>query len=296
VESLLSHTLRRLLLIAVCTLVVVASVAAAAPVATTESGSPLFNPPKRYYLALGDSITYGFQSSKFVAGLPPAAFNTGYVDVFADRLRAVRPDLDVVNYGCPGESTTTFLDGPCLFNTLGLPLHDPFPGSQLDAAVAFLEAKRGQVSPITLHLFGNDVNDFIRACGGDFDCIRREAPEAIAEFGSRLTVILDRLRAVVPEAEVIVIGGWSLGPAPDADVDPLIQALNTAIATVAMQQRAWFADMVPVFNPPGEVARITAICTLTLLCAEGDGHPSDAGYRAIAEVVFGASGYGRLGG
>jgi len=270
--------------------------AATAPAETGAEGPPNFNPPKRYYLALGDSITHGFQSSKFLAGLPPEAFNTGYVDVLADRLRAIQPDLDVVNYGCPGESTTTFLHGPCLFNTLGLPLHDPFAGSQLDAAVAFLEAKRGQVSPITLHLFGNDVNDFIRACGGDFDCIRREAPAAIAQFGSRLSVILDRLRAVAPDAEVIVIGGWSLNPAPDADVDPLIEALNAAIATVAVQQRARFADMVPVFNPPGEAARMTAICTLTLLCAEGDGHPSDAGYRAIAEVVFGVSGYGRLGG
>jgi hypothetical protein len=35
---------------------------------------------------------------------------------------------------------------------------------------------------------------------------------------------------------------------------------------------------------------------LTLLCSEGDGHPSDAGYRAMAEAVFEASGYARLGG
>ena len=49
-----------------------------------------FDPPKRYYLALGDSIGYGFQTNKALAGLPPQAFNTGYVDLFSARLRHLR--------------------------------------------------------------------------------------------------------------------------------------------------------------------------------------------------------------
>ena len=36
-------------------------------------------------------------------------------------------------------------------------LHDPFRGAQLKAALAFLKAHRGQVSPITLTLWGNDL-------------------------------------------------------------------------------------------------------------------------------------------
>src|SRR5262245_20293738 len=39
-----------------------------------SQGPPLqFNPPKSYYLALGDSLAYGFQSFKFAEGLPPSA-------------------------------------------------------------------------------------------------------------------------------------------------------------------------------------------------------------------------------
>jgi hypothetical protein len=45
--------------------------------AASASPAPLFAPPKGYYLALGDSIAYGFQTSKALAGLPPEAFNTG---------------------------------------------------------------------------------------------------------------------------------------------------------------------------------------------------------------------------
>src|SRR5262249_11314146 len=40
---------------------------------------PTVVPPKAYYLALGDSVAYGYQQAKVDAGLPPSAFDTGYV-------------------------------------------------------------------------------------------------------------------------------------------------------------------------------------------------------------------------
>jgi hypothetical protein len=67
------------------------------------------------------------------------------------------------------------------------------------------------------------------------------------------------------------------------------------MASAAADQRARYADVFPIFNPQGDPADETAaICTLTLLCTEGDGHPSDAGYRALADAVFDVSGYARL--
>jgi hypothetical protein len=143
---------------------------------------PRFDPPKQYYLALGDSFMYGFQFSKL--GLPPTAFNTGYVDVFAARMRAIRPDLLVVNYGCPGESSVT----PSLFG--------------------FLRAHPGQVSPIMLTVWSNDFLDLVRSYGGDLVCVQAQAPAAIAQYASRLALILHRLRTVAPSAEIIVSGSW----------------------------------------------------------------------------------------
>jgi len=84
-----------------------------------QNPPPVFNPPKRYYLALGDSIAYGFQSFKFAANLPPAAYNTGYVDVFGARLRQIWPGITTVNFGCPGESTETFVGGHCIWTETG---------------------------------------------------------------------------------------------------------------------------------------------------------------------------------
>ncbi len=56
---------RRLSLLAV----IVAALFAPGAHADASAEEPRFDPPKHYYLALGDSFTYGFQFSKL--GLPP---------------------------------------------------------------------------------------------------------------------------------------------------------------------------------------------------------------------------------
>jgi lysophospholipase L1-like esterase len=262
---------------------------AGAATAASASPPPRLVPPKSYYLALGDSIGYGFQTSKALAGLPPDAFNTGYADLFAARLRQLRPRIATVNYSCPGESTATFLL-PCIWKASGHALHNDYPGSQLDAALAFLAAHRGQVSPVTLSLNGNDINEFLLTCPpGDLACLQAGAPKAIAAYQDRLTSILRQMRAAAPDAEIIVVGAYDPNIGAFAFADPLFTQLNQA------QWAARFADPFPAFNPQGDAAaETTAICTLTLLCSQGDGHPSDTGYRALADIVWAASGYASL--
>ena len=44
--------------------------------------------------------------------------------------------------------------------------------------------------------------------------------------------------------------------------------------------------MLPVFNPPVSApAGQTRLCALTFVCSKGDPHPTDAGYRAMADAV-----------
>jgi len=261
---------------------------------TAAAQSLKYDPPKRYYLALGDSIAFGYQAAKHRAGLPPSGFNTGYVDVFRARLQEIRPSLTVVNYGCPGETTTTFIAGGCLSNLVGFPLHDPFSGAQLDAAASFLRAHPGQVSPITLTLWGNDIREFADSCL-DLDCIVNGAPGVIASIVNNLALILGRLRAVAPDAEIIVTGSWDSNLNALEFADPLFQFLNQSMASMAALQRVRFADPFPVFNPQGNLAlEVQAHCTMTLLCTQQDSHPSDAGYRTLADLVFQASGYQQM--
>lgn len=252
-----------------------------------------FNPPKQYYLALGDSIAYGFQRSTFEGGLPASAFNTGYVDVFAARLRNIQPDLTIVNYGCPGETTMSFTTSPCGWPAVGQ-LHDSYTGSQLEAALAFLRAHRGEVSPITLTLWGNDVREFVSGCSDDI-CVQNGAFRFVVEFSDRLKGILSALRNAAPDAEIIITGSWDSFLDALEFADPLFQLLNASMSATAATARVRFADPFPLFNPQGDLGdEIRTMCILTLLCTKNDSHPSDAGYRALADLVFDVSDYERL--
>jgi lysophospholipase L1-like esterase len=251
--------------------------------ASRSSTRPVYQPPKSYYLALGDSITYGFQPTKAEAA-PPSAFDSGYVDLLAARLRKLSSTIQVVNYGCPGESTATFAHGGCPWLGEGRKLHDAFRGAQLAAATAFLRAHRGEVSPITLTLWGNDVLP-LSAKG-------KQAPRVIAAVASRLGAILRQLRAAAPTAEIIVTGAWN----PEADqlqkADPLYRSLDAAIARVSAVSRARVANMFAALNGSGSFrAQQARLCRLTFFCSKGDPHPTDAGYRAMADAFMAASGY-----
>ena len=256
---------------------------------------PKFNPPKTYYLALGDSIAYGYQAFKARAGLPPSAFNTGYVDVFAAHLREISRGIRTVNYGCPGESTESFFNGPCIWTETGHQLHDTFRGSQLQAAITFLRAYRGEVSPITLTLGTNDQPKLLGPCTSngqiDLACVQNGAPAFIAGLAQRLSSILDQLRSAAPDAEIILTGVWD----PYFDLlpftDPLFQAFNASMAQAAAARRVRYADPFPIFNLQGDLTtEMKTLCMLTLFCADHDSHPSDAGCRALASLVFEVSG------
>jgi hypothetical protein len=211
----------------------------------------------------------------------------------------MRPDIITINYSCPGESTETFVAGRCLWTELGNLLHDSFSGNQLDAAIAFLRGHRGQVSPVTLTLGSNDFAKLLGPCTSngqvDLICVRDAAPRFIADLVQTISSIVEQLRSAAPDTEIIVTGAWDSFLGALAFADPLFQAFNASLAQAVTANRARFADPFPILNPQGDPAReVQAICALTLLCTNADSHPSDAGYRALAAVVFEASQYSRL--
>jgi lysophospholipase L1-like esterase len=258
----------------------------AAAVAAQATPPPKHNPPKSIYLALGDSAAFGLQAPKFFQTTDPAAFNTGYVDLFARDLRAKKPNIRTVNLSCPGETTDSLLGlAPCIYHP-PYALHTDYSGSQIDAALAVLRAHPGQVSPVTIDVGANDRLFF---------------NQSFAHIEANFSTIIARLRDAAPYTEIIVLGYWnpltvSIPPyffAPNgAEKEPRIlwAQLNSVLAGVAARYRAHFADPLPVFNPP--VNEIPTICSLTLECPPtGDVHPSDLGYEKLADLVLAASGY-----
>lgn len=254
--------------------------------------------PQRSYLALGDSLAFGFQQAKFNTLFPnesPAAFDTGYVDDLAAAIEQRYPPLAVVNDGCPGETTDSLISGPCQYQ-LAFPLHHSYAGgptsSQLSDALAFLNAHRNFVNPITIDIGANDVLAVARACSLQLACVGEHTPALIAHITANLGLILTDLRQAAPHAKIAVLGLYNpFGPALPGS-DQLSALIDEAMAGVAQSVGALFVNPLPAFNPIGPSEEET-VCRLTNMCPEGhidlvhgDIHASDQGYAVLGGLIL----------
>ena len=254
-----------------------------------------FNPPKRYYLALGDSLAFGMQFVKFNANFPsepPAIFSTGYVDELTGMLQEIRPGITTLNYGCPGETSVTFIQGGCTYTARGFQLHDPYEGSQLSAALAVLRAHRGEVSPITINIGVNDLIALRTLCGNDVDCALANGPFVLDQVATNLHYILSQLRAAAPDAEIITVTNYDVASLFDTRLLQLTQAFNSVVISTAAPSSVRVADVFGAFNGGPQPA---TLCALTFVCTPlQDSHPTDLGYEVIARQIWAASDYVRL--
>jgi lysophospholipase L1-like esterase len=288
------------------------------------------------YLGLGDSLAYGFHRALFdeeltkregtcitFAGeekcITPATFSDGYVNDFGSALKLFHPDLQVINDGCPGETTETLINGPgepfinlaCAHGSGEEPfplvwVHHPYSeslnGSQLSDALAILKANPN-VSPITLDIGSNDFTDFLDSkCGfpTTFTCTGAQVGAEIAQIAANVYYILGELRNAAPRAQIVLLGLYNPYPSvlqPEGTGDKLVAAFNAAQASVAAKVHgASFANPEPLFNPSlitrrPEASDLRTICAFTAMCpggtfsVAGDFHPSKLGYRVLAGVV-----------
>jgi len=271
----------------------VAALLAGAPTAATAATSL---GPRHYYLSLGDSFGFGLQVTRWLAMLDagtytPDAFNTGYTDDLAAMIRArLRPDLQVVNYSCPATATGDMLraDG-CFFQQIGLALHDEFTGAQLDAATAFLRAHPGQVSPITISIGTADMSGAIEDCNAAPVCVARSG--VFQTVRKNLTVILGRLRAAAPTADILLLLPHNVTVVDFPGDNPLWAAFVLELRTIAAAKNVRVADAFTAITLSGRT------CELTFACLPGDladSHPNDAGYAVMARLFFQAAGYAQL--
>jgi lysophospholipase L1-like esterase len=254
--------------------------------------SPGHPSPQISYLALGDSLAFGYSEAKFDELYPeenPADYDTGYVDDFAHVLKLGDPNLQVINDGCPGETTESFINGPCAYQ-LEFPLHHPYVGgptsSQLSDALAYLNAHPGAVNPITIDIGANDALGVIETtCKREAACVVKEAPALFAHIAANLGLILADLRGAAPHATIIVLGLYNPFGEKLAGGDTLTADLNEVMSQVAATVGARFADPLPAFNPPGALEEPT-ICLLTNMCTPlEDIHPTTLGYAVLAGLI-----------
>jgi lysophospholipase L1-like esterase len=272
------------------------------------------------YLALGDSLAYGYHQAQFQEELKntgtvkAANFNDGYVNDFGAGLKLLNPKLKTINDGCPGETTETMIHGSgvgpeyCAGGPTGTPfpkafLHHAYPGTQLEDALAI--AKEGGVGTITLDIGANDILQFLGAtCGfpATFTCTQGQIEAEIGHVTANVGSILAQLRAAAPKAKIIFVSQYNPYPtvlSPEGTGDATVEALNGAIKSVAATYGVSFANTARVINFSGthggpESGDIRTVCAFTAMCPGGvfnpaspnaDIHPTKLGYAAMAAVV-----------
>lgn len=231
--------------------------AAASGRGDTEGAMPSATAGNLLYLALGDSVAAGTGASTPAEG--------GYAALVGGRLGEVVGERVLrLNLAVPGETTTSFVSN-----------------GQLDWALLLLTAAKRSgvdVGPITVTI---GANDLLRA--GESAAERREALRLVA---ANLRYALAQLSSfatgpegATTEPTLIVTGYYDLSGTdrdePGTDGWWLTQ-LDATLAREARRAGARWVDVAPAFRGHER----------TLTRYPFDIHPSDAGHRAIATVVW----------
>jgi hypothetical protein len=228
--------------------------------------------PKQHYLALGDSLAFGFQ--------PNGDFAHGYVNDLFQILQG-EGTKDVTNLGCPGESTTTFIKGSCPAS--------PSTPAQLATAVAFVQAHAGKVSPITLDIGLNDVFPDITVTPSGCSVHTSQLNADLATLDSNLTgIILPALRAALTvngrvTGSIVMMNSYDMFQNICPASLSFIQTVNQHLAADV----SGFGIIVDVFGAFGGASTPNPnICTYTWMCTPPplgpDAHATTLGYSIIA--------------
>src|SRR3954447_952159 len=149
------------------------------------------------YLALGDSVTFGYQEGGVVPkpDYTHARNFTGYPELIGSALH-----LHVANASCPGETSASLVNAAAPSNGCengyrrSFPLHVRYKGSQLAYAVKFLRRHR-KTRLVSLMIGANDLflcqKTTSDGCGS-----AAEQSVVFAKVGVNVRKILSRVRAL----------------------------------------------------------------------------------------------------
>jgi lysophospholipase L1-like esterase len=232
-------------------------------------------PPPVGYIAIGDSLGFGYTQQKFEENFPkeePTAFEGGYVNVVANRLKADAKkegnSLLTFNLSCPGERTTgmigngplgkfleaekLFTEGeePCPYhNKAGFPRHFEYgPASQVEAALGVLKGPV-PVHLVTLNMGSNDELKKVAECESEAyreahgfksftECLVAEAPALFEKIIHNDGLAIGVLRKNGYAGPVGILGFYN----PNAEVlpgsDSLQKRFNEAFECAALPKTA----------------------------------------------------------
>ena len=264
----------------------------AAPASAASTGTGNSNPNN--YLALGDSVPFGYNPLLVRPGVNPGVF-VGYPQLASDLFR---PRKKLFNASCPGETSTSLITGTRPDNGcqdyrqfIG-PLHVSYSGSQLDYAESYLAANP-RTGLVTMMIGANDLFLLIKSCGGSTNvtCIAAGLPGLLETLSSNLTTIYSDLRAAGFKGELVAVTYYSLNYADPVGTG-IIAEINATLAKVTQAFGGTVADGFGEFRQAaaafgGDSCAAGLLIHLTPTTC--DVHPSPAGAALLADAVRDAS-------
>lgn len=256
------------------------------------------------YVSLGDSYSVGYQPG--APGYPGSATKQGYADQTVKLARKRGYDLELVNFGCGGETTTSILERTtaCPAPAIGGPDYEG--RTQTDAAARFLKKHRGEVELVTLSIGGNDVTGCASASDG-VACV----VEAVERIKANLAVLVQRLRSAGGRRVQVVgltypdvlLGLWISGEQADQDLARLTVVAFRDLINPALKQGyeavdGVFVDVTAATGAYGSLEELTSyppygdipvpvatVCRISYYCDQGDIHLKAEGYKIIARLI-----------
>lgn len=266
--------------LAICLVLLIAPAALAASFAQGRKHALVG--PKHYYLALGDSLAFGFQ--------PDLNFDHGYSDYFAANL-AHYGDSHYANMACPGETSTTMINGDCPYPFLR---KYPYLGSQLTAAVKFIQRHAGEVSPVTLDIGANDVLGNINTSNCTINVDGFNAALAAVDTNLTQTILPEIHNALVVNGQVtgdfVMMNYYDPYQNICPNTVPYAEELNQHLANDASGFGVTIVDVFTAFG--GATTPNKHICSYTWMCSIfQDIHGTDRGYSVMATTFENGVGY-----
>ena len=289
---------------------VVALICAALFWGLTGAGATATTPPARSaalpvvagagYLALGDSVTFGYQEPTVVPApnYEDASGFLGYPEMLGTELH-----LRVANAACPGETSSSLIHASAQSNDCEnsptasgvsyrkeFPLHVRYAGSQLAYAVKYLKAHPG-VRLVSLMIGANDlfVCQKITADG----CASSAEQQAVLQvLAKNVRTILSAIRTKAAyTGQLAIVNYYSLdyaSPIANAESNELNQTDDTAAKPFHVVIANAYQTFASASARSGDDSCTAGL--LTQLGAPGTCgvHPSYAGQALLAQTLEGA--------
>ena len=250
--------------------------------------------PKSSYLALGDSVAFGYVPPQAVPApdYSNAASFVGYPEFLAKTLKE-----PVANASCPGETSGSMLvagapsngcenqPGSLLGYRTAYPLHVAYAGTQIQYAVSYLKTHK-QTNLVTLDIGANDAF-LCQETTSDQCASQSELGAVAAALTTNLGTIFHDLRGAGYKGKIVVLTYYSLSYSDQTQVAQT-QFLDSTISSATTANGGIVADGYGAFQT-ASASYGGDPCAAGLLIKLPNGtcniHPSPAGAQALAAAI-----------